>query len=941
MKKIPSRKGTSQGSAPAPAADLQNLEKGILALLSFLGHSYKTGTISPDLYNSERTAALRNLDNLRKLESEEETEDYDDRLAGKKEKLQKNKHDIESLLSFLEDSYNEGAISEKSYSELKVENTKKLSRINRLISGGYSGESTEVESPSGLYEKFSEPTIPRRARLEDRIEADELEDSPEPEGSISGLPENEFAEAPLPDISPEPAIKPISFKERLAKFSAKPQEPTLPYDDPASDIMRSLNVNPKKTREPQRDFDFKPPADPSNETEKRSGSMLGGIMGKLNKGEQKPAASAATAKGASPAPQSGSAPAQSGGAPSWADKLPEEMTPEELAEYNKAQTDRAADSSGNAPQQEESSPLLPTTRGGGGEESGMSAAEMAKIVLEIEKLKVKVESTEGSRSVMEERIEQIRESIGELRTMLFEKESSTKEQEAKLDKFIEMVSDLEPQRFAKELDKRDRQISDAAFRLEKMETMTGDMGQNLNRVRGMLDAIGSLKNIATVSKDIADRSSKIDNTVSKVERLADETGRVYVELNRKLNEFTLYRGKQDILAESLKELVNMTESMSGKLDNYVSREDMAGLKKDVEDARLMINELQTKLELATQGDEMPPHISDLQEEKEALEQILESNEEEYIEGQIKEDEYKRIKATHAKKLQTIRQKLRDELMKVRKERVVQTKRTEEISQMVEETPVEGAEGSEPANAISTDAQNLEPIGAPKRNAKVAAPMKTAPLPRTPQMPAGAEPSDQAPLEEQEIEGNVGDEQIEQAEETSRLEDELQESEENPEEQEADAEEPEIPQPASKTGPKKTSPSQMKGPASKQGMRQPKGAITQAPQLAGSLPSQKTAAKPPALSLKTEKPLSSKQRIYDLVKSAAEGKRVLITANASTVRKGATQSMIKLEDESGTIYGVFTAPVKGQVVIQGAIAKDSQGVPFIKITKAVNRANLKN
>jgi hypothetical protein len=229
------------------------------------------------------------------------------------------------------------------------------------------------------------------------------------------------------------------------------------------------------------------------------------------------------------------------------------------------------------------------------------------------------------------------------------------------------------------------------------------------------------------------------------------------------------------------------------------------------------------------------------------------------------------------------------------------------------------------------------------------------------MPSNAEPSEEAPLEEQEIEGEVGDEQIEQAEETSQLEDQLQEFEENPEEQEGEAQEPEIESPSSKSNPKagvkKTIPQAAKVPLAKTNVSQPasgkkaaaknaaasasKTAIVQPSKAAAPSALLKTAAKPPALSLKTEKPLSSKQRIYDLVKAAPEGRRVLIAALASTVRKGAAQSMIKLEDESGTIYGVFAMPVKGQVVIQGTVAKDAQGVPFIRITKAVNRENLKN
>ena len=1109
-----------------PAENVPSLETGILSLLSFLGHSFKRGTISNELYEREKTAALRNLDTIRSMDAGEGSDDFDERALAddrKKQKLAKNKHDIESLLAFLEDSYNEGAISDKSYRELKSENVKKLSRINKLISGPI-GDETSLEAPSEIYEKLSSGGA---IDGDEGAEGEEGEDEGGEYGaaareSAGSKPESEpvpvsqrknFAIASQPELD-EPVVKPVSFREKLRSFSSMPPIGARARLSEADEILSALNVNPQKTRKEQEMIDHvsgaedelgnpddagiddgstrrgreyselenepirrgqgaideddvadrqsnsgrviseqeygaddimqslnigkKKPGGGANEpgqyldlggephamqeaAQSKTSALLGklgGIVGKLKKSPQKSAGAdgEATASQAS----SGGDSAAPSGQPSWADKLPEEMTPQELAEYNKSRTQAESEAQGGGPLETEDAPATSGGRrsaGNNSDEGGpaASSAEQERLVLEIEKMKVKLETVENTRTVIEERIEHIMESIGELRTMLFEKESSGKEQEAKLDKFVEMVSDLEPQRFAKELDKRDRQLGEQAMKLEKLETISGDMSQTVSKLRAMLEAIGSLKNIATVSKDIADRSAKIDNTVSKVERLADETGRVYIELSRKLNEFTLYRGKQDIMAESLKELVGMTESMSGKIDNYVTRDDFSEIKRGLEDAKISVSELQTKLELAAEGDDLPDHIKDLQEEKEGLEQILESNEEEFIEGRIKEPEYKKMKETHVRKLQAVRQKLREEFSKMRKEKASQARRsTEIVDQARESAGQEGASEAEPESepdlhpapskgerdsGLEEKSQRppIKPAQSVQRvsqKAPLATPAQTSGVPKRTStsktlsakpraLSAPAQQQPQAPLQDEEagdeqaddsqgreIDGEVDEEALQQAEETAQLEDETQEmleGEESPDESgQGESEEPVSPMrrppkmpmkvkgtlPSGRLPPRTapmprnplaqgrpSTPRQSQSPSSMPGtLQSPSSRPMQGPVRAGDfqkpLP-QKAISSAPALSLKTEKPLPTKGgvRIYDIIKGASVGKRVLIDVQATTIKKGSQQCLVKLEDDSGVIYGTSATPLKGRLAIQGNVAKDPQGVPYIKIISA--------
>ncbi|MBI5225400.1 hypothetical protein HY989_06030 [Candidatus Micrarchaeota archaeon] len=976
-----------QESAPLPS-DSQNIltmEKGILSLLSFLGHSFRRGSITEEFYKNQQQAAVQKLDQLIVEDSQDGATDFDSNL--KRDKLLKNKGDVQSLLAFLEDSYNEGSVSEKSYRELKSENSKKLQRINNLLrQHGYSGDEAELEDDNRIR--------PPSQKYSNENDLGEFEDSGNLDASDSPSQEKEFLESSIPTFDSEPSVKPVYFSERDSEVSKSPdskkkldsfrknlermvspqsasEEKLQDSIDEADDILRSLNINPKKSiqqnfpkEQTSDDSQKEPIADAYSKSASRDAAiskerMMGALSGLVSKfkkqaagaPENKPSQIQA-AGAAEPAPQAG-------GKPSWEDKLPEEMNPQELAEYNKVQENRAKEASGTAEVKEESTLSVPTSSDDGG---GASAAEIAKIILEIEKMKVKVESTEGMRTVIEERIEHIMETIGELRTMLFEKEGQGKEQEAKLDRFIEMVSDLEPQKFAKELDKRDKQLSDQAFKIEKLENISSDMVESLGRIRSTLDAIGSLKNIATVSKDIADRSAKIDATVSKVERLADETGRVYVELNRKMNDFTLYRGKQDILAESLKELASMAESLGGKFDSYAQKDDLSNIKKDLEDVRLGITELSAKVELQSEGSQLPDHILDLQEEKEALEQILESNEEEFIEGKIKEDEYKKLKNTHMKKVETVRLKLREELSKIRKEGLAQQIKTKEINEGIK-TIGKSDSLDDPSNEKAKPSGPLSDLAiAPSQSPRTSNPKANAAASNQ-KIPSQQLGKNQAPQEEdgdldlaqepQEIEGEMDDAKLEEAQDLSVSEDETLENEEEQGEDDANSE-PLLPTKPSKGKiAKQSKPGKVemgKSPYQKNSKMPPKP-----PQMGSTKPlarqSQKKSVVKTSVSsqltkISSAKPLAEKvggtvpsipgmensagSRIFDIIKSQSVGKKVAFNANATTIKKNASQCLIKLEDSSGIIYGTYEKPLKGQMLFKGIIAKDASGISYVKI-----------
>ncbi|MFH1107236.1 MAG: hypothetical protein V1787_05045 [Candidatus Micrarchaeota archaeon] len=640
--KRPAEVRRRQGRGLAPRGyDQGNMEHGILALLSFLGHSYKSGRISDDRYYEVADASLRKLEDIRhqpgyrrRSYDDEAFDDADS--VSRSEKLEKNKADLEAMLTFLEDSYNEGSISAESYKELRQENFKRLSRVSRLIDGGGSaGDDAEV---GGLGERLSE-----------------------------GRQYGEEPEAPAP---PRQRRAPPQQAPRMAA------EPIAPlYDDlsdsfdsnavlrETKDIMQQLNIGDGEDSgdsaygeggeadeiEARPEEDSRAPGKLSGEAQ--VSSFINKLGGMMPKAKQAAPAAAASADSSNVPFVEGPGGTKMYGSGTEAD--PYRPTPEIQAPQQ------------TAPVTEEKSPLADL--GAGGDEAGMGGAAAQKVILELEKLKVKVDTVAEARNSLEERIGHIQESVGELRQMLFERDASIKEQEAKVSRFMDMVQELEPQKLMKELEKRDRAAGELSMRVEKQETMGGDLAGKVNRTIELLESIGSLKNIANVNKEIGDKLQRIEGTVNKAERLGEEIGRVYVDLNRRLEDFTVYRGKQDLMAESVKDLVQLVEGTGAKLNELVTKDDLNDLKRLVDDAKLRAQELEAKMLLMEQGRDLPHVVKELKKQKEGVELILSSNDQEFFERLISREDYERVRQANLRKLAEIDDRTRAEFVRIGEE----------------------------------------------------------------------------------------------------------------------------------------------------------------------------------------------------------------------------------------------------------------------------------
>ena len=273
-----------------------------------------------------------------------------------------------------------------------------------------------------------------------------------------------------------------------------------------------------------------------------------------------------------------------------------------------------------------------------------------------------IDAVKESQKATDEKITRITESLGELRALIFGKESNTKDQVIRLEKLEEEMSGINPRKLEKEFGKRDKILTELSVDVDKLQNKMEIITRSMGEVQSTLRSVGNLENIATVNKDVMTKLREMQNISKMTDRMSDKVQKIFLDLNKKLELFMLYKSKQDTLDELSKELMKTVDGLSIKIEDYVEKRDLRNLQDDIygvgnkiEDMRKIIDVIIPVIDL-----KMPESIKELQKKKESVEGIIMSLEKSYRDERISKEDYLSAKEKNEKALGDIQKKLKKE-----------------------------------------------------------------------------------------------------------------------------------------------------------------------------------------------------------------------------------------------------------------------------------------
>ncbi len=272
---------------------------------------------------------------------------------------------------------------------------------------------------------------------------------------------------------------------------------------------------------------------------------------------------------------------------------------------------------------------------------------MDKLEVQLEKVIAYVEAMKDERSGGKENTRRLTEEVGELRSSISGMDRKVSDSEMKVQQATQSLGDMKPGRFIKALDEGDKSIKIHDARLDKLDDMNSVMLKKLSQIEEVLKRLGSLEKIVSFSQEAAKRLLEIENREKKISRIADKIDGIFMELNKRLDEFVLYKAKQDTLDELSQEMMKALDGMNTRLEKYAEKTDLEMFKDTIE----------TELVSMRTQSGISPEVQKLQSQKTEIEDLVTMLEEQFKAKAISEGEYNKTKQINMNRLKDIEEKI--------------------------------------------------------------------------------------------------------------------------------------------------------------------------------------------------------------------------------------------------------------------------------------------
>jgi chromosome segregation ATPase len=445
-------------------------------------------------------------------------------MAENVEELERQREDIEILLSTLEEAYREASITEKHYKEVKGKNVKRLREIGKKITRVKKKLEKEISKPGKKAKEEPKPQPKPTPKQEEPLPAQ----TPKPE-------------APQPPAEPE------------TDYASIPQ--------PLTDVAGEDDV-----------IEVKPDKAP----------------GAVRHGEDKIRYTAVEIK-------------------DMISKIIKEIKPEGI----------------------EISPRVD------------------KLEVQFEKIRAYLDAMRDERSAGKENLARINQELGELRSGISTVDRKVSESEIKVHDIDATITDLKPQRLSMSLQNLDKTIKLHDARLEKTDDLSSAMLKRIGQTEEVMKKLGSLEKIVNFSRDAAKRLLEIEKREKRISRVSDKIDGIFMELNKRLDEFVLYKAKQDTLDELSQEMMKSMDDVNTRLQKFAEKTDIESLK----------DTFQTELaSMRTEAGESP-EVQRLQAQRTEIEGLIAMLDEQFKAGALPEADYNKTKEINMNRLADIERKI--------------------------------------------------------------------------------------------------------------------------------------------------------------------------------------------------------------------------------------------------------------------------------------------
>ncbi|MFC2143463.1 hypothetical protein ACFLQN_03620 [Candidatus Aenigmatarchaeota archaeon] len=341
------------------------------------------------------------------------------------------------------------------------------------------------------------------------------------------------------------------------------------------------------------------------------------------------------------------------------DEDPYRTTPEKQSQDAQQEEVNIGDESSSEPEEV----TLPSESGAGQPIAAPQIDAASKV--EVEKIKVMLDGVKDSKKATDETVQNLYESVGEMRSMLFQSDASLKEMDARVEKFTDNVKELRPERLVKKFKETDAKFEATNLNVEKTQKKLEDISEKTNRIYELIKSIGGVENLVNLDKKLQTKLNDIKEAVRYIERLGSKTEKIFIDLNKGLDDLVLYKAKQEGIDDTMKDVLRTLDVFKANMQGFVTKKDIESVKKGTIVMQKQIEDIKKEFSpLITI--KIPDQIEALRKEREDIVFFMDSIRDQKRRKKIKPSEYEMMKIKNEEKLRKIDKRLETEWRKFSK-----------------------------------------------------------------------------------------------------------------------------------------------------------------------------------------------------------------------------------------------------------------------------------
>jgi len=208
---------------------------------------------------------------------------------------------------------------------------------------------------------------------------------------------------------------------------------------------------------------------------------------------------------------------------------------------------------------------------------------LVDLTLKLERLLGRVEILENNRSEVNERITNLSERIGELRSSLVELDKNYSELIGKFDTIYDIAKELKPEKILKNLEKKEAEIEKNNAKIESIEDRLKILSGKFKDISNAIEQIKGLKDVVSIADELNKKIKIVEDLKNKTEKNAGTVETLFYELKENLNKIRNNIDKIETNEDTLKELLRTVDRLSLKLTETAQKRELEKVNKELEE----------------------------------------------------------------------------------------------------------------------------------------------------------------------------------------------------------------------------------------------------------------------------------------------------------------------------------------------------------------------